>query len=70
MGKKRKSEWKYEWPKISVDCPEEVFVQWLRYWEETFTRRPKKGEWKHPDDVQAEKERLAAIRVLLKFVTK
>ena len=56
---------KGDYPKIEVECPEEVVQKVLLYWDGLL--RPQEGVLVHPEDVSAHLELRAAIKLLLEF---
>ncbi len=54
-----------KWPTLTVQCPDTVMAEILRYWDDLLT--PREGEWIHPEDVKKNKKFRAAIKVLLEF---
>lgn len=56
---------KPKWPTITVEAPENLMPDMLRYWDHIFTSQ--KGFWQHPEDKKARKQYRAAIKTLLPF---
>jgi len=65
---KKHAQLRFSWPKMEIECPDEIIVAMLKYWKEMFD--PKHPEYLkpyHKEDIKSEKEVANAIDVLLKF---